>query len=191
MQRDDHTLLLAMHRGDQTAAVALWGRHASSLRAYARAILPSADADDAVQDALLRALRCDHATLANVRDVPAWLATLVRRSSLNRVREARRRFVRERASAGGGGDGASDVEAVGRAVACLPRRLREVVVLRHVCGLTFAQCAVALSVNQNTVASRYREATECLRLSLKQPVVPQRATQAERMPSERTEVVHG
>lgn len=170
MERDDHSLLIAMHRGDQAAAAALWNRHASRLLAYACTILPSGDAEDAVQDAVLRALHSDHATVADVRDVRAWLVTLVRRATLNRLRAVRRRASHERFA---GHDALRfeapvDADAVSLALVRLPRRLREVVVLRHVCGLTLAQCAVALAANPNTIASRYREATGALREVLAQ-----------------------
>lgn len=164
MTRDDHTLLIAMRRGDQAAAVALWERHGARLVAYAATVVGRGEAEDAVQEALVRAIGAAHVQVAGVRDVPAWLLTLVRHAAINRVRGRRRRRGREAAVARVGVCFAvRERDDVAARVAALPRRLREVVVLRHVCGLTFAQCAVALGANPNTVAGRYREAMGQLR----------------------------
>lgn len=168
MHRDDSTLLIAMRRGDQSAAAVLWARHASGLLAYATTIVGRADAEDVVQDALVRALTADHAVLGAVEDVPAWLLVLVRRTALNSLRSSRRRRGREGRVAAGPRvyTVTHPADAVAAEVAALPRRLREVVVLRHVCGLTLAQCAAAVGVHISTVAGRSRDAAEMLRASL-------------------------
>lgn len=91
--------------------------------------------------------------------------TLVRRESANYLRAERRRRARDRVprtptrEAPPGSDGAWDV------VDTLPRRLREVVVLKLVAGLTFEQIALSLHINPNTAAARYRSALELLRES--------------------------
>ena len=56
--------------------------------------------------------------------------------------------------------------SVESALAQLPDEQREVVVLKIWGGLTFAQIAAALGVNQNTAASRYRYAIERLESAL-------------------------
>ena len=50
----------------------------------------------------------------------------------------------------------------------MPRRYREVIVLKHIVGMTFDQLALALSANRSTVASRYRNAVARLRQQLGQ-----------------------
>ncbi len=180
---DESKLLLRVHKGEDSAARELWSRHGRAMLTYARAIT-SSGADDVVQRALCRILDLRRDQLAGVRDVGAFLATLVRREGLNWIRgegrERVRRSERGRAAAGAmrstvasfaGGDAgerSSDARLIAKAVDSLPRRWREVVVLRHVVGLTFDQLALALSANRSTVASRYREAVARLRMQLGQ-----------------------
>lgn len=172
---DDRALLLATARGEAHAARMLWARHAPVVRAYVRAVLgvrsgePSCD--DVVQDAFCRVLGADERTLASVENVRAWLLGVARHAGLDAVRRARRARVRDaradvhepRAAHPGVGSGVGDVDA---ALAALPRRLREVVVLRHVGGLTFDQVSLALGVPRSTAASRYQAAVDLLRTRL-------------------------
>ena len=142
------------------------------MAAYARAILRGPNrhlADDAVQAALCRILTTSRSAIGEVRDVEAWLMAVVRREALMLLRTHRRASVRERAAAipldaHRPPDGpADDVMA---AIDHLPRRLREVVALKHVGGLTFDQIALATGVNRNTAASRHRDAMARLRAEL-------------------------
>jgi len=182
LSRDDRQLLIRTRDGHEPAARLLWERHAPRLIAYARSILPpSLSPEDTVQSVFCRVVALDRAAIGAVQDVPAWLTSLVRREALNAVRAARRERARvERAGAiarsalreeGGSGTGAAPGvgnapathEALHRALESLPRRLREVVTLKHVCGLTFDQTAHALSVPRGTAAARYRVAIVTLR----------------------------
>lgn len=170
MARTDAQLLVAMHKGDEPSARELWSRHAAALTAYARAVLrESGQAEDAVQAVFCRVLELDRGALAGVTDGRAWLMSLVRREALNQLRaqrreqDRRRRASREEAQAP---PPAGPDEALERAVEALPRRLREVVVLRHRAGLTFDQAAQALGMNRSTIAGRYRQAMAELRSML-------------------------
>lgn len=168
---DDRQLLLATHAGDEPAARAFWVRFAPGLIAYAEAILPPGlSGEDVVQTAMCSVLAQKRRVLARVENVPAWLTRLVRNTALNSLRAARRERARsktigmarrgeQRRTASPAGGAHELKEAVG----ALPRRLRETVVLRHVGGLTFDQMALALEINRNTVAARYRAALVRLR----------------------------
>lgn len=170
MNVDDRQLLVRTRDGDEPAARLLWERHAPGLLALARAVLPRwLAAEDVVQGVFCRVVGMERRVLAGVEDVRAWLAQSVRREALTAIRAARRERARRGARAAGAG--ASGVGAVvgdelRRAVDALPRRLREVVVLKHVAGLTFDQVAAALEMNRNTAAGRYRTAIDLLRESL-------------------------
>ena len=170
MPTDDRQLLIDTHRGHEASARLLWARHAPRLTAHARAIVRDA-ADDVVQSVLCRILELPARRIRAIDDVPAFLAAAVRRESLNHLRAARRAQSRRR-PAPPPTDGpaapfhAPDLQA---ALNRLPRRLSEVVVLKHVAELTFDQIAAALATNRNTVASRYRSAVAALR-ALIQPV---------------------
>jgi RNA polymerase sigma-70 factor (ECF subfamily) len=97
----------------------------------------------------------------------AWLLVLTRRSALNHLRSSRRDAARRSARVVDAGEvppaPAGPREDLQRAMEGLPRRLREVVILRHIAGLTFDQVALALGANRNTTAARYREAIRRLR----------------------------
>jgi RNA polymerase sigma-70 factor (ECF subfamily) len=163
MDVDDRQLLIATHRGHQASARLLWARHAPRMTAHARAILrDAAGAEDAVQSVMCRLLELPGARVREVRDVPAFLALAVRREALNQIRAARRAGAREARRAVPVGEG-GDALRVRAALEMLPRRMREVVVLKHVAGLTFDQMALALCTNRSTVASRYRAALAALR----------------------------
>lgn len=176
MPLDDRQLLLRTHRGDSVAAAALWSKHAGVLRAYARTVLghrAATDAeDDAVQSAFCRVLDTPEGTLAAVLDVRAWLLTLTRNAALMHLRSARReRGRRERATATRAGR-ASSHSGIQAAVDALPRRLREVMVLRHIAGLSFDQLAAAIGIPRSTVSSRYERALRTLRDAIEPTPVP-------------------
>jgi len=121
-------------------------------------------ADDVVQAAFCRVLETDRRRLREVREVRAWLCQSTRRLALNELRAHKRERARRVriAQALPAVTGTIDHD-VGAALANLPRRLREVVVLKHACGLTFDQIALALDLPRTTAASRYQAALARLR----------------------------
>jgi RNA polymerase sigma-70 factor (ECF subfamily) len=166
--------LVSASRGSDAAARALWASHAPRLLAYARSIVRDHGlADDVVQEAMCRALAQPASTLRAVRDVHAWLASLTRREAITQLRGASRRRRRElvamsaaRCNEPREGLFSTDIQ---RAIDRLPRRDREVLVLRHVCGLTFDQLAPATGLSRSAAASRYTAAMARLRALLPAP----------------------
>jgi RNA polymerase sigma factor (sigma-70 family) len=165
MEPSDHELLRKLVRGHAASADAFWRRHAPRLRMYAVCVLRRAEgADDVVQGVFCRLLELKHSTIDQVRDVPAWLTSLTRRAAINHLRSTRREQRRIAAVGVRSGGHAAPLRAATRAVGLeqafetLPRRLGEIVTLRHVVGLTFEQIAIATGVNRNTVASRHAAA---------------------------------
>jgi len=166
----DHALLVRTARGDNEAARTLWALLGPRLIALAKGLLRShggeAAALDVVQSIFCRVLVTDRSTLADVKDVAAWLAQGVRNESLNYHRAMRRResHKSDMPQAIGAGvvvdDAFSDLNA---ALDALPESLREVVLLKHAAGLTFDQVALSLDDNRSTVASRYAKAMKLLR----------------------------
>ncbi len=161
----DQVLLRATRRGDEAAARALHSRLAPAMISYARSILRDEGlAEDAVQIAFCRLLTASIREVDRVESAPAWLACIVRREALTIMRGNRRMVQRHRRWADGrdpvfggeSGGGGSELEEIGRFVHALPRRLSEVIVLKHACALTFDEIAVALDINRNTAAARYR-----------------------------------
>lgn len=143
---------------------------------HAQAILHQpAAADDVVQAVMCRLLALPRERIEAVTDVAAFLSSSVRHEAMNHLRSSRRERARLRASWRDPGSGPdtppydpsrADRDELAAALASIPRRLREIVVLKHSCGLTFDQVAAVLETNRNTVAARYRSAVELLRLAL-------------------------
>ncbi len=173
---DDRTLLRRMRRGSQSAATQLWTRHAPGLLLYARSMLARGpiDAEDAVQQAFCRVFELPTRRIREVRDVRAWLASVVRSVALNALRgehrERTRRHGAWRAGAAVHSEGPTDPSLVS-AMLRLSLEHREAVVLRHLAGLTFDQMAIATAENRSTIASRYRAAIQSLREQLSEATI--------------------
>lgn len=169
MEPSDRQLLIATHKGSGPAAEALWARFSPRLLAYAGAILHDRDAAaDIVQTVFVQLLAQPRAAIWGVADVPAWLVRLTRNAAISHLRARGRREAR----AGGPPEASAppisfDAQLVRDALDAIPRRDREIIVLKHIAGLTFDQIALALCMNRNTAASRYRAGIERLRSKLK------------------------
>ncbi len=138
-----------------------------------------AEAEDLVQDALLRAFRAqDSFDGAHPR---AWLLTILRRTHLNELRRQRPRLVddahleRSRPAFGARGDVPSAEQTVvdtllgpelQTALADLDPRFRVVVLLIDVDQLTYAETAELLGVPEGTVMSRLSRGRRRLRTQL-------------------------
>lgn len=132
-----------------------------------------ADAEDLVQDTLLRAWRS--IDTFDGRHPRAWLLTILRNAQINRHRRRRPELlddpdlVADR-SLSDAQDSAEDV-VVGRtfdvvvdaALSALPTKFRQVVLLVDVDGLTYAETAQALGVPEGTVMSRLHRARKRIR----------------------------
>lgn len=164
MSSDDVQLLLATHRGNDAAARALWVRFAPDLLRFACGLLrDQAAAEDVVQTVFCRVLECRRSALAQVVDVRAWLVRLTRNAAISHARAGTRRRRREQ-------DRTTSVWTPGLTDTPLDSALdnlhpdqREVVLMRHLAGLTFDGIALALGENRNTIAGRYRRGLERLR----------------------------
>ncbi|MBX3388892.1 MAG: sigma-70 family RNA polymerase sigma factor [Phycisphaeraceae bacterium] len=165
MHSDDRQLLVGIARGRDDCARELWSRHGPGLTALARAIVGASAAGDVVQSALCRILEVSTWRLSRVEHVQAWLTTLVRREAANFLRAEKRRRVRDREPRVAVNEIAADAGGIWGAVDNLPRRFREVIVLKLIAGLSFEQLALSLGINPNTAAARYRSAIESLRES--------------------------
>jgi RNA polymerase sigma-70 factor, ECF subfamily len=171
MSMDDRQLLIRTRRGEEHAARVLWATFAPRMLAYARGILGrryAHGADDVVQSVFLSVLTISPRRLRRVEDVSAWLLALTRNSALNHLRTIRRERARigVAAPARARPDTAEPDDRLAAAVDTLPRRYREPLILKHIAGLTFDQLALALDINRNTAASRYRTALDMLRRAM-------------------------
>jgi len=111
-------------------------------------------AEDAVQEALLRAWERSEKG-DEIRSLEGWVTTValnLARSGLRRIRSERRARARLDTS-GVGEPPTADRIDVERALSKLPRRQREVVVLRYYLQLDTREVASALQINEGTVKS--------------------------------------
>ncbi|HYE06344.1 MAG TPA: sigma-70 family RNA polymerase sigma factor [Planctomycetota bacterium] len=138
----------------------------------------NADADDAVQEALVRLVAtCDRYDGAVA--FGAWLGQLVRHAAIDFQRGRGARSRRERAidpraisdGAPRSGDSARS-DAIRRAIADLPERYRAPIELHYLGELSQQQTAVALGLKEDAVAQRLSRARERLRASLRRGGVP-------------------
>jgi RNA polymerase sigma-70 factor (ECF subfamily) len=174
-------LLISTHRGDKDAAVRLYRSMAPRMLAYARSVLGhDAAAEDAVQQVFVGIFAIGRDEIEGVEDVLAWLIRLTRNAALNDARGRVRSKAREAARAAIGGMGGAGVRPVHSlrsdshdellaAVGGMPDDAKELIVLKHVAGLTFDQMALSLDENRSTVASRYRAALEMLKAAVSRP----------------------
>ena len=164
-----------MHRGDEAAARALWSAHAGKMEAYARAILPhslKSAAADSVQSVFCRILALDSRRVREIKEGLSFLLSSVRNECVSLIRSNRRRLQRERvAPRASSTTPDSRALELHQALDLLPRREREIIVLKHVAGLTFDQIELATGINRNTAASLYRQARQQLQRSLSDPPV--------------------
>lgn len=136
-----------------------------------------ADAEDLVQDTLLRAHRSLHTF--DGRHPRAWLLTIMRNAHLNALRRPAPDVVRDAddvvrtlATSEPGPDGFVDREldaAVTRALAGLPPRFRRVIELVDRDGQSYAAAASVLGVPIGTVMSRLHRARTRIRKQLAEP----------------------
>jgi RNA polymerase sigma-70 factor (ECF subfamily) len=130
-------------------------------------------AEDAVQEALLRAWERSEKG-EEIESLNAWVTTVamnLTRSSFRRLRSERKARARLR-EGGWIDDPAPDAERsidVERALAALPRRQREVAVLRYYLQLDTREVAAALRINEGTVKSTLSRARAALADALEIP----------------------
>ena len=127
-----------------------------------------AAAEDAVQEALARAWeRSDHGE--RIDSLPAWVTRVALNLAKSRLRRLRAEGrARERiAHAAGAAPVSAEIRLdIERALAALPRRQREVTVLRYYLGLDVAETAATLEVSVGTVKTCLHRARRALAAAL-------------------------
>lgn len=174
MELPDGELVERARDGDVNAFEALVDRHRRVALRVAYAVAGD-DAEDAVQDAFVKAYRALGRFRAGSPFRP-WVLRIVANEARNRRRSAGRRSALALRVAEPDGDRAESPEdaavaseqrlALAAAVAALDDRDREVISLRWFAELSEAEMAAALGVRPGTVKSRLARAMSRLRETL-------------------------
>ncbi|WP_420455302.1 RNA polymerase sigma-70 factor [Rubrivirga sp.] len=167
---DPSALAARVRSGDRAAFEALFRSAWGDLARYARTLADPAEADDAVQDALLTLWR-RRADLDPDRSVRALLYTAVRNRLLNRQRDhARRRDLLDTMDAPASPplpDATTEASLLGALVrdrlATLPDRQREAFGLSRFDGLSHAEIADVMGCSAKTVENHVGRALAALR----------------------------
>jgi RNA polymerase sigma factor (sigma-70 family) len=169
---DDSGLVAEAGRGNREAYETLFGRHRDGVGRTAYLLIGDADlAQDVAQEAFLIAWR-DLRRLRDPARFRAWVTGIA--INLCRIRRGSFRILpgppvaptRAEPEPDAQPSGAELRLAVLQAIGALPRRLREVVVLRYYGDLTETEIATALGIPAGTVKSRLARARELLSAAL-------------------------
>jgi RNA polymerase sigma-70 factor (ECF subfamily) len=178
---DDQSLVALARRGDTEAFGDLVSRHERAMLAVARAYFASeADAEDAVQDALVKAFRC----LDQLRDgsrFSGWLTRITVNTCLDTLRSRtdkrsladfatsiplHPRLGQERFTPATLASRSERSERLRAAIGRLPEDQRVVVMLRYGEDMSYDQVADYLDVPPSTVQGRLRRAKRALKAVL-------------------------
>lgn len=145
--------------------------HIAHLRRYARALLgTSHDADDLVQECLVRALAQPH-FWQRVRDPRAYLFAILHNAYVDRLASRKRSggepvqldLVRAQLGHPAPQPAAVELRDLDRALAALPPEQREAVLLVGLEGMSYRQVAEVVHIPLGTVMSRLARGREALR----------------------------
>lgn len=150
--------------GDTEAFAVLVRRHGPFLRAFAiRLTGSSADADDAVQDALIVAWN-ELSTLQDPSKVRAWMTSILSRKATDRIRSRRssdeldEERPDERASPEDSAISSSQLDALSAVLAKLPDGQRQCWMLKEISGYSYEEIGERLGMSVVTVRGKLARA---------------------------------
>ena len=160
---EDDALLVLYANGDSSAARVLTARLAPIVHAHAwRLLRDAAEAEDVTQEALIRLWRIAPEWRQGEAKVTTWLYRVTANLATDRLRRGRGRSVALHAIPEPEDDqpraedrmqDAARAEALDAALATLPDRQRQAVVLRHIEGLANPDIAEIMSLGVEAVES--------------------------------------
>lgn len=157
----DEALMVLYANGDPQAARILTLRLVPRIHGYAARLLGDrAEAEDVAQEAMLRLWRIAPDWRQGEARVTTWLYRVVTNLCTDRLRRRRPQGLDEVPEPEDGAPGAAArmieadrIAALDRALAQLPDRQRQAVVLRHLEGLTNPEIALAMDIGVEAVES--------------------------------------
>ena len=161
----DEALMVLYAKGDRHAALALTQRVTPRIMAYAARLLSGdrAEAEDVAQETMLRLWRVARDWRQGETKVTTWAYRVATNLCIDRQRSKRRRGQVTLDAAPEPEDGAPSAEgrmqdarrmaALEAALADLPERQRQAVVLRHIEGLSNPEIAAVMEIGVEAVES--------------------------------------
>ncbi|HET9120208.1 MAG TPA: sigma-70 family RNA polymerase sigma factor [Solirubrobacterales bacterium] len=171
-ERDlERRAIRAAKAGDWDALDYLYARHADDVLKFIQSIVRNRhDAEDVTQEVFTKLMRAIQKY--EEREVPfaAWIMRVARNAALDHVR-ARRQIPVEEVRIAEPEDERSTFEtlyAFKRALAALPESQREVLVLRHIGGLSPNEIAERLGKSEASIQGLHHRGRAALKLSLRE-----------------------
>jgi RNA polymerase sigma-70 factor, ECF subfamily len=157
--------------GDMSALHFLYVRFADDVCAYVRSIVRDQHAaEDITQSVFTKLIKSIHKY--ERRDVPfaAWIIRVARNMALDHVRRSRQIPVEEVRTSDEGGEqvGFERAQSLRDALARLPADQREVLVLRHVAGLSPGEIAERLGKTEASIHGLHHRGRGALRTALRE-----------------------
>src|SRR5262249_29032310 len=166
-------LIAAAQHGNEDALLELLQRCGPQLRRYATRECASDDVEEAVQDALWLLYRRVEALRA-IGAFSAWLFQIIRRECLRRARKRWNLIeLDERVASTLLNNRLSDADLrldLMSAISRLPRRYREILILRDVGGYSSEEAAISLDIPIGAAKSRLHRARQMVRTQLSSPL---------------------
>ena len=173
---DDAELLASARAGDAAAFAALVERYQDRIVRLVRGMVPESDTEDVTQEAFLKAYR-KLGAFDGRSSFYTWIYRIAANTAMDwRKKERHRRHVPLPVSPEGEDATESLAEGpetsarrrelgekIDAAVAALPEKYHEILVLREIEGLSYEEIAERLSMSKGTVESRLFRARERLR----------------------------
>jgi RNA polymerase sigma-70 factor, ECF subfamily len=172
---DEVALLAAVGRGESAAFSALVNAHLPAVLGTARRMLrDAAEAEDVAQEAMLRLWRNAATLELGPGGLRPWLRRVVSNLSIDRIRASRKTSVVAEvpeqpvaASQSSGLESADLARRVQSALADLPERQRQALMLFHFEGLSQIEVGHSLGVSDEAVESLLARARRALKVVLK------------------------
>ncbi len=176
---NDAELVARARQGDATAFAELVGRYEERIVRLVRGMVPESDTEDVTQEAFLKAYRKLH-LFDGRSSFYTWIYRLAANTAMDWRKKERRRRHGSLPETPEGEDAVPSTETgpaqravqrelgerIDRAIAALPPKHHEILVMREIEGLTYEQIAARLGTSKGTVESRLFRAREKLRVEL-------------------------
>jgi RNA polymerase sigma-70 factor (ECF subfamily) len=173
---DDAELVVSARAGDQAAFAALVGRYEARIVRLVRGMVPESDTEDVTQESFLKAFR-KIGNFDGRSSFYTWLYRIAANTAMDWRKKERHRRHAPLPEGPEGEDAVPSLEAgpetatsrrelaarIDAAIASLPEKYREILLLREIEGLSYEEISKELGMSKGTVESRLFRARERLR----------------------------